>query len=228
MVVRNAVLCFFLIYCQFFGLSQNQVNTNSHLIQLGYGFSNREITSFLEEAKGELNQDNNYLNPLESEYSQESNGLGPIYLRYHFRYQKHFSLGLILAYCDYTASSTHSYKRDINSGQGNQPFYETISKTSKNYTFGVRWDFHLLNENRIDPYIGIAGGYNLNYVRNQWETNDPAYSSSQPIISEGLEDPLYLAASLGIRFYPLQMIGIYAELCFDRWSYFQGGLVFKF
>jgi len=109
---------------------------------------------------------------------------------------------------------------------GYQYNYKQITKensyTYTNLSLGIRMNYYFIEDKKIDPYIGMAAGFRL-VSFNQ----DIIYPTNSNILTFETRFPIYLAATIGARYFITNGIGIYAELGLDKWSVIQGGLVFK-
>jgi len=221
---RAVPLFSILILCSFNGTAQYTFDKGSHNFLLGYGFQNWYANDVYKSLPNEIRMDDEYLNASAHQYSTSKSVNGPFFFRYEYAYKEKLGLGLVLGYSDFAVSATNNYTYAT---PPNEKYYNKLTQNFTSYTLGVRMNYHFLKDKRIDPYVGCAAGYNYSKSRYLFETNNPGYIGRQKTEQEETELPVYLAASIGARFYLLDFLALYGEIGADKYSFIQAGLVYK-
>lgn len=87
----------------------------------------------------------------------------------------------------------------------------------------IKANIHFATTDKLDPYIGIGGGYNKSKYTFTDNDNDP-YNDEQ----YDLPFPVAVTAGIGLRYYPVRNFGFYAEAGYLTGSLVQGGIVLRF
>lgn len=143
--------------------------------------------------------------------------LGPLYLKYEHAVADNIGLGLSFAY----AENSFSYRYTSLDADGVERSYkETTERTT--YSILARFNFHIGDNARFDPYVGFGVGY---------RDADWRISSDSPNGSSGVNlksvMPFGFEMTIGARYFFLENLGIYAEMGGAK-SIFQGGLTARF
>lgn len=137
--------------------------------------------------------------------------LGPIYVKYEHGMTENIGLGISFAY----ATNEWVYKY--------QSFEQTYTETTERSTYSIlaRFNYHIGDSEKFDPYIGFGVGY-----------RDATWTSkSDGLTSSGVElksvFPFGMDLTFGARYFFTDNIGLYAEVGAAK-SVVQGGLAVKF
>lgn len=137
--------------------------------------------------------------------------VGPLFLRYEYGVSENFGIGLNISYLSGVAS--------FNTESNGEIYRNEISR--EGYNIMLRFNWHMGDHHKIDPYIGFAGGYRNNVLSSDF--NDPELEnvSNESLIPFGFE------ATFGTRFMFSDNIGAYVEVGVAR-AIMQIGMTAKF
>jgi len=138
-------------------------------------------------------------------------GLGPIYFKYERGVSENIGLGISFAY----ATNEWVYKYES--------FDETYTETTSRSTYSIlaRFNYHIGDSDKFDPYIGFGVGY-----RDAKWTSKSSGSTSSGVELKSLM-PFGMEITMGARYFFTDNIGLYAEVGAAK-SVVQGGLALKF
>lgn len=138
-------------------------------------------------------------------------GLGPIYFKYERGVSENIGLGISFAY----ATNEWVYKYQI--------FDETYTETTNRSTYSIlaRFNYHIGDSEKFDPYIGFGLGY-----RDATWTSKSSGSTSSGVELKSVM-PFGMDLTFGARYFFTDNIGLYAEVGAAK-SVVQGGLALKF
>lgn len=151
----------------------------------------------------------------EGEFGYSYSGFGPAHARFEFGLSDKIGLAFGVNTNNWEASWTHQ-------DSANPSFRHTDHIERNVLSFIGRMNVHFGVTDRLDPYWGIGFGYrNVQYSRT---STDPKYDWGFKVTS-----PINIGfeTTLGLRYYFVDWVGIYAELGLAM-SIVQGGVVFKF
>ena len=147
-----------------------------------------------------------------SETGYKSANFGPLHFKAEYGISDVVGVGLSVNYVKAGAS------------------YQDQSVTGTPYTYEagynnlsalLRFNFHIGNHEKVDPYIGTGIGYRTgNWY---YESNDPNYTGDE---IKGIQ-PLGFEAVFGLRYYVMENLGLYTEIGMAK-SLFQLGVVGSF
>jgi hypothetical protein len=187
-------------------LRSQTVEQGNSIISIGYGFPNLGKGIFRSYA---------------SMPEYKVRGFGPAQLKYEYMYTDQIGLGLSVNFVQFTVSYTGQYI-DHTDGNGN-PVYMTrtysIANTAYNALF--RANYHLINDDKKDIYVGGGIGYRGGGFTATATPKDPnwAYGRLTPF-------PIGMELTVGARYFFTDNIGAYAEFGAAK-SLFQVGLCLK-
>ncbi|MFM9986624.1 MAG: hypothetical protein ACKVOK_15390 [Flavobacteriales bacterium] len=146
-------------------------------------------------------------------------GFGPIVLKYEHGISDKIGFGLNVGYGTAKVSWTDSYLSTDENGNDVTKTYTYDYKFNK-ITAQARLNWHLGDNDKLDPYLGFGIGYKSS----KWtlETNDDFFDE---LTFKGL--PISMSASVGCRYYFTDNIGIFGEIGMGH-GFMQGGLQIKF
>lgn len=170
-------------------------------ISIGYGFPNLGKTFF---------------KIYENEANYKATGAGPIHFRGEYGLTDKIGFGLSVNYISYGAEWTGE-DYDINNNLVTYKYDFSYSSIS----IMPRMNLHFGTSEKVDPYWGIAAGYNIkNY---SFTSTDPDFIETN---TPGLF-PIGFETTIGLRYYFTPNIGAYAEFGLAK-SIIQGGLAIAF
>jgi hypothetical protein len=213
----------------FFLLGSAKVFSQSYVkgasaVSLGYGFPNMFKTL----VKSSVDNYDYVSHPYgSSSFKSEAKGTGPVLLKFEHGLTPLIGIGASFGFLDTKLTETFTYQ-DYNYNTGNNFLYtyEDVSKHRfTSLSIGCRLNFHFLTNKRLDPYAGIAAGYTKTFYKYTFSTNNPATIKPTSSLDE---IPIYFAITAGSRYYFTEFLGAYAEIGFEKWSFFQVGAVVKF
>lgn len=143
--------------------------------------------------------------------------LGPLYLKYEHAVADNIGLGLSFAY----AENSFSYRYTSTDEAGVERSYKETTERST-YSVLARFNFHMGDSPRFDPYVGFG----LGYRDAQWKVRSDAPSGSSGVDMKSLM-PFGFELTIGARYFFLENLGVYAEVGGAK-SIFQGGLSARF
>jgi hypothetical protein len=140
--------------------------------------------------------------------------LGPAYAKLEYAVSDNVGLGLNAAavYNEWT----QSYEQF--GGSGSADVYE-MNITRLSFSAMAHVNFHFATSKTLDPYAGLGVG--ARYTDWTVTDNDPFDESN--VVFPGYF-PIASEITMGLRYYPLPYLAVYAEAGFAK-SFFQGGLV---
>ncbi len=143
--------------------------------------------------------------------------LGPVYFKYEYGISDNIGLGLSFAYADnewaYIYQST-----DMN---GNPATY-TETTTRNTYSVLARFNFHMGDSEKFDPYIGFGVGYR----DANWDISSNSPSGNSGVSFKSFM-PFGFELTAGARYFFIPNLGVYAEVGAAK-SIFQGGITARF
>ena len=169
-------------------IEKKYYQNNRQTISLGHGIGN-VWKSFLE--KG-VNIDN---------YKIQSTG--PINVQYDYEVFKNFSVGTIVSYSQ------------IKGSYNNNGFVFSDQLTI--FTALARVNYHFIKHKKLDPYLGVGGGYILSKYKNNLNTS-----------STNIPGELGYSAQVGLNYFILNNVGLFGEVGYLGGSFFQLGVVANF
>jgi opacity protein-like surface antigen len=144
-------------------------------------------------------------------------GLGPAYIKYEYAVADNIGLGLSFAY----AENDWTYRYDSFDMDGNPQNYSE-STTRNTYSILARFNFHMGNSEKFDPYIGFGVGYR----DANWDIRSDSPYGNSGVTFKSLM-PFGFELTVGARYFFLENLGVYAEMGGAK-SVFQGGLAARF
>ncbi len=185
--------------------SKSQVmHQDANFVSVGYGVGNIIQSSF--QLSEETDADFKY------------SGVGPLFFKYEYAFAPKIGVGLNVAYAQATADYLY---RDQYTTDGSKLLEETLDWKTWSALLRINW--HLGENEKVDPYIGIGLGYRTA----SWEgrNNDP----QQEFNSVEIRNPFNFGmdATFGTRFMFTENIGAYAEVGLAK-AVLQFGLTAKF
>lgn len=231
-MMKRYLLIYFCIGFTNCFISQNSANSNAwkeenSVITIGYGAPNffKVISS-----KAVKLYSNNHKNNSSDNISFSSNGFGPAFLKYEYGLSKIVGIGAVLGYWNTNIIAKHDYvnqEYDNVSGVYYDANYNDVIKFKiSSLSLGARLNVHFATTEKVDPYIGFGAGLNINHIQISETSTNPNYLKKGKI-SFGVGIPLYLAFTVGMRYYFTDNIGIYGEIGVDKLAIIQGGLAIK-
>ena len=138
---------------------------------------------------------------------------GPIHFRAEYGLSDKVGFALSVNYNSWKAGWTH---RSLSGGSA---IYHDEYKRSV-VSILARINAHFGGTAKLDPYVGIGAGYRV--VTRSFTSDELGYS-----LSFGNPAHLGFEATLGVRYYIAEGVGLYAEMGLAQ-SLFQGGLAVAF
>ena len=177
----------------------------SNYFSAGYGIGN--LTQSLLEI-GEQN-----------DYQYKYNGVGPFFLKYEYAVAEKMGIGVNVAYAQ--AQATYLYTNTYITGSTTQLLQETIDW--KSYSVLLRFNWHIGNHEKVDPYIGFGAGSR----DATWSgfNNDPQSNYETTEINNPFN--VGFEGTFGCRFLFTESVGAYVEVGFAK-AVLQFGLTAKF
>lgn len=122
-----------------------------------------------------------------------------------------------------TSGCSFDYKEYDSTLQLNVDFH--VDYTSQKTRFLIRSDFHFINTDHLDMYIGLGLGYK--HVKRTIVATEPHFDD-QKLNIKGAIFPVASRIALGTRYYFTNNIGLFGELGVFGGSLLQAGLTVKF
>jgi outer membrane protein W len=140
----------------------------------------------------------------------------PIYVKGEIALSENMGVGLNLAYAAVDAQGSHqnSTSSSISTNYIDKVSYKTASAL-------VRFNYHFVKNNKLDPYLGMGFGYRWGQWTNS--STDPSYSFTK----SKTYFPFGADLTFGCRYMFSDMIGAYAEIGIAK-SPFQFGATIRF
>ncbi|MES2516363.1 MAG: hypothetical protein V4580_19570 [Bacteroidota bacterium] len=159
--------------------------------------------------------------------SNEVSGFGPIIVKgdygiVKFKWRHTLGAGIILGFSSTKVQYTNYYVggKGLSSGADS---YRTI-------TIGGRGTYHFFTKEKMDCYVSLGAGFNINSARYSIvypDGGDYLYGGYSKARIQ-TRSALYGSATIGIRYYFTKNMGVYAEAGWDMSAPIQGGLAIKF
>ena len=143
--------------------------------------------------------------------------LGPAYLKYEYGISDNIGLGLSFAY----AENDWAYRYQSTDNEGNPATY-TESTSRSTYSILARFNFHMGDSEKFDPYIGFGVGYR----DANWDISSNSPNGNSGVSLNSLM-PFGFELNAGARYFFVNNLGVYAEIGGAK-SVFQGGLTARF
>lgn len=217
---RVLILVFFLPFSQIIG--QSPFLKKQSNITFGYGFFNIAIQSEIANLEGYMPDEKRQAINNGSTFVYDHQVIGPLFFKYEYAAGNAFGIGLNISYYNYVLSETYTIRYNNSILTYTSPEYRD-EYIGKNFSIGMRFNYHLDGGRIFDPYIGLAAGYS-NYI-----IQEKSYTNGR-IDFRGKEQkgfPLYFAVTLGARLDLTPWLGIYGEFGIDAWTLVQTGLNFR-
>jgi opacity protein-like surface antigen len=138
--------------------------------------------------------------------------IGPIYAKGEYAISEDIGIGLNVAYFRPQIRSISHYRNGI-------AHYEMMTLTTTSFLF--RLNYHLGENDHIDPYLGMGLGYRTGITR--YTNTDPLATNPEDVKTVF---PVGFDLTLGARFMITENIGIYSEVGIAK-SILQFGLTAK-
>lgn len=178
---------------------------------LGYGAGNFS-QEFLRDIAG-LNNDNN-------DVSYKT--VGPLFIKYEHGFDDKVSMGFNFAYM----RNSISYREE---GFQDSAYFYNADLSCTTWSILARVNYHIGDNDKIDPYIGLGMGYRA--VSWRYDDDDPFNNSRQNRSSLDLDIipsfPLGMDLTFGIRIMPIPQFGLFAEVGVAK-GIVQGGITTSF
>lgn len=145
-------------------------------------------------------------------------GIGPCGLRFEYMVADKFGLGFDFIY------NSFSVKGTADSLRTDGTVYQTydVKATAARYRFQARFNYHFVQEDNVDAYVGFGAGTNIRV--GSVKTDFPNYDDEAV---SGALIPVSFRIALGMRYYFTNNIGINAEIGLGG-PVMSAGLSFKF
>ena len=144
--------------------------------------------------------------------------IGPAGLRFEYMVADNFGIGFDFIY----NSAAITFDKDsLNSDNTVHSTYE-VNAYSRRYRFQIRANYHFVQEDNFDAYVGFGAGSNTRSIR--FTTDYPNYRNNG---GSGSLLPFSARIALGTRYFFSDNIGLNLELGIGG-PLISGGLSFKF
>ena len=157
--------------------------------------------------------------PLTLAKDYETSGKGPFYLRYDYGLGRKISIGVSVARV--SATFTRYYDSALGFGSSSPKYYQSL--TVRNLAVLARTNIHFGHYRMVDPYLGVAAGWNFYDVKEK--SDDPDRNTDDPGLT--VYDGLAIELVFGTRFFFNKHFGAYTELGWGK-SLLQAGILGKF
>jgi len=148
---------------------------------------------------------------------------GPLFFKYENMVDKRIGFGINLAYM----KNNINYN-ETNTNNMGQDYQYNADLSCTTFSVIVRFNYHFMDHDKIDPYIGLGVGYRS--VKWNYSDNDPLDINNQNEANVALStlpsSPFGGDLTFGVRFLPHPNIGIYMEAGIAK-GVIQGGLTFQ-
>lgn len=213
---KGLTFIFFLLSLRSFGQSPYLKNQSN--ISLGYGFFNLDILNTMLDIE---NYDA-YAIQQGSTFTYDRQITGPLFFKYEYAPGNAFGIGLNICYYNYVVSETFIIRNNRATSSYTSPEYRN-EYIGKNFSIGMRFNYHMPGGKIFDPYIGLAAGYS-NYIfqEKSYTDNKLSYRGKEQTLF-----PFYFGITLGARLDLTPWLGIYGEVGIDAWTPIQVGINFR-
>lgn len=151
-------------------------------------------------------------------------GTNPIALKYEYALAKNFGLGLSVAWWSYEVNVNDHY--DQVSGSNVYHRTDNYKVRYRSTSFGIRPNYHFpVRWKKADLYMGCALGLTKNQVTINFSSTGSSFGQ---FYEGGAPLSLYLAPSVGCRFFLMGNFGLNVEAGFEKGALLQAGIVFRF
>ena len=196
------VAAFVLMTASVTNLRAQSFEQGNILVSAGYGFANFSKALFKagEGAPG-----------------YEFKSFGPVFVKGEYAASDNVGIGINFAYLGMNAKLNYE---GIDS-MGNTATYQA-EIGHNGYSILGRVNFHFANGDMIDPYFGLGVGYR----GGNWSFSDTDPDGDYSGIAAAGVFPFGFETTLGLRFYVIDMLGIYSEVGLAK-GLVQVGLTYK-
>ncbi|MBI9069536.1 MAG: hypothetical protein JEZ09_19725 [Salinivirgaceae bacterium] len=193
-IIALAIASFSLIGIE----SQAQIEKGDVLFEGYYGYSL---------AKG-------FWSSMEREDALDINysGFGPVGARFEYRAAEKLSLGLDVNYRVFEFSQDYEDMDNV---------VYSSKYTSEQLRVMARMNFHFINEEHLDYYMGWGVGYKYS-VKDFSSNDDSNIEVEWPNIF-----PVAFRVSTGVRYFFTENLGLHGEVGIGGGSFFNGGITYK-
>ena len=150
---------------------------------------------------------------LNFEEDYKINGLGVFHAKLEYGINENFGLGLST---NYSSAKMVAKEADF----FNNSIIHTNVYELSSLKFNLRGNYHFGNSEKFDTYLG--GGIGMGITKYKSSSNDPNFNKEDISIPFALG----LEATIGLRYYPVNWLGVYSEFGLSK-SIIQGGIVIK-
>lgn len=182
-------------------------------VYLGYGAGNF-TQSFLSDIVGLSNN-----NSLDVTFKT----VGPLFAKLEYGFDDKVSMGINFAYMKNTIGYTQEGFQDTSA------YFYNADLSCTTWSILARVNYHIGNNDKIDPYIGIGLGYravNWNYTdTDPFDINDRNQSNLELNLIPSF--PLGMDLTFGARIMPIPQFGLFAEVGVAK-GIIQGGITASF
>jgi hypothetical protein len=185
--------------------SAQAFSQNSSYANIGYGIGNLTQSLF---KVGEQN-----------DYQYKYNGIGPLFFKYEYAIDDKMGVGVNIAYAK--AQATYQYNNTYITNSNTTLLKETLDWTS--YSVLLRFNLHFGDNEKVDPYWGIAAGYRDAIWSGS--NNDPQNNYDTGVLTTPIN--IGFETTFGCRFLFTDNIGAYIEVGLAK-AVLQFGLTAKF
>ena len=157
----------------------------------------------------------------ENEKNFKATGRGPFHFKYENRVNPFIGIGLSINNMSYSIT----YQDDVIDTANGVILPNNIKIESNNTAFNFRGNLHFINpenNDKLDVYFGLGLGFRVGKIH-----VSSTYEQYTPSIKLPNYSVIGLETTFGIRYFPIENIGLYAEIGPAK-SIIQGGLTCKF
>lgn len=151
----------------------------------------------------------------EDAFDLKYSGIGPVGGRFEYRAAEKLSLGIDFNYRSF------EFSQDYYGGLDEQEIY-TVKYTSEQLRVMARMNFHYINEDKIDYYMGWGVGYKYSVKEFSDNNPNPSFEVEWPSFF-----PVAFRVSTGVRYFVNENFGLHGEIGVGGGSFFNGGITYK-
>jgi opacity protein-like surface antigen len=144
---------------------------------------------------------------------------GPVFVKGEYAASDNVGIGINFAYLGMNSQLDY-YMPDPNDPVDSIQYHAEVGLNS--YSVLGRVNFHFANGDMIDPYFGLGVGYR----GGSWSFSDTDPNGDYTGIDNAKVMPFGFETTLGLRFYVIDMLGIYSEVGLAK-GIVQVGLTYK-
>lgn len=196
-------------------------------LALNFNYGAPQITPWIMKTTLNIFYKNRWIN---DSYKISVDGSGVINAKAEYGVYENLGLGLAASYWNMDVNMAHTYKEKDPYTLINTDFTDNYNFSVSALALGVRGNYHMLGGEKrevIDPYVGLTLGATRYTYKFDFKSDFPGRSIPGDVYQFRSGWGTYISSTIGMRIYPVKLIGLNFEAGYDRGAFLFAGIVFK-